>query len=429
MSQHSRPRRPLAILGIGVASALLLAGCSTAEPSSGGDSSGGDVTLTFAYPKAGATTPWETMAEKYTEETGIKVEVEPIYIDGYDAAISTRLQSGNAPDLFLTEPGSGPKGLVTLGSAGLLGEVTGQAADLINSAETSAYGSDGKVYGFPLYNAPRAAVVFDGNLDKAGVQWPDTISDMLATCKTSKSNGYAFTLGQFGSSFTADGQALLIAASSVYANDPDWDAKRAAGDVTFSDTDGWRYAIQTLSDMYAAGCYQDGAEAAQGEFWTGVGAGETPSVLSLTTGEADIWKDLSQLLPNETTSVYAFPGQTADDRRVVNSVKFTLSYAAANANSEAAKAYIDWLSQPENLQQIADITGTVPAGEVTADSLESVYEPIKSLVADGKVISEPGLTWPNGVLAAMQEDVPGLFTGQKTVDQVLSDMDAAWAKS
>ncbi|QJU55669.1 ABC transporter substrate-binding protein [Herbiconiux sp. KACC 21604] len=428
MSQRQRFRRPLLVIGIGAVSALMLAGCSTAEPSGGGDATGSDVTLTFAYPKAGSTTPWETMAEKYSEETGVKVEVEPIYIDGYDSAINTRLQGGNAPDLFLTEPGTGPKGLVSLGDAGLLGEVSGAAADLINPDESAAYGSDGKAYGMPVFNAPRAAVVFDGNLEKAGVEWPQTVSEMLQSCPTAKSNGYAFTLGQFGSSFTADGQAILIAASSVYANDPDWDAKRAAGDVTFSDTEGWRYAIQTLSDMYQAGCYQDGAEAAQGEFWTGVAAGETPSVLSLTTGEADIWKDLSGLLPNETTSVYPFPGETADDVRVVNSVKFTLSTAAANANNAVAQDYLEWLAQPENLQQIADITGTVPAGDLNADSLEGVYEPIKSLVADGKVISEPGLTWPNGVLAAMQEDVPGLFTGQKTVDQVLADMDAAWSK-
>jgi raffinose/stachyose/melibiose transport system substrate-binding protein len=424
MKQHKKIARAIAMVGVAAVSAALLAACSTEQPSSEG------VTLTFAYPQVGAPTTWETMAASYEKETGVKVEVEAIPIDGYAQALNTRLQGGNAPDMFLTKPGNNGEGtgILGLGAAGLVGEVTGAAADLINPDEKGAYYVDGKAYGFPLFNAPRSAVVFNDNLKAAGVEWPTTIDEMLALCGPVKEGGLAFTLGQFGSSFTADGETLLIAASSVYVADPTWDQKRTAGEVTFSDSKGWRDAVQAVADMYKAGCFQDGAEAAGGEFWAGVAAGQTPAILSLTTGESDIWKDLTGMLPNNTFSVYAFPAAKAEDRRVINSVKYTLSYNAASKQQSAVQDYINWLAEPKQLQAIADLTGGVPAGKLTVDNLPAVYAPIAQFITDDQVVSTPGLLWPAGVLAALQEGVPGLFTGQKTVDQILADMDAAWNK-
>jgi raffinose/stachyose/melibiose transport system substrate-binding protein len=404
-------------------STIAVTGCSADQ---GG--SGDGVTITFAYPQAGGATTWQTMADAYKEATGVTVEVEPIAIEAYAQSINTRLQGGNAPDLFLTEPGANGigTGILNLGEAGLIGEVTESAAALINPDERAAYVVDGKALGFPLYNTPKTAVLFNENVAAAGIEWPETVDEMLALCGPTKAAGYAFTLGQYGMPFTADGQTLLFAASSVYVDDPDWDEKRAAGEVSFSDDPGWRAALQTVLDMFTSGCYQDGAEAAGGEFWAGVFAGETPKILSLSTGEADIWKELAVALPDVTFSVQPFPAENADDRRIINSVKFTLSYSAASSHQEAILDYIDWLTAPEQLQQIADLAGGVPAGELSADTLTGVHEPLAPFVENGQVASEPGLLWPSGVLAALQESTPGLLTGQKTVDQVLADLDAAW---
>ncbi|MFJ6651441.1 ABC transporter substrate-binding protein [Microbacterium sp. NPDC091313] len=419
-------RRGLAAAAVFGLAAAALAGCSTA---SGDDNA--DTTISFGYPAIPNSNTWETLAAQYEQETGKKVEVEAIPIDGYNPALSTRLQGGNAPDIFFTEPGTNGvgTGVTTLGAAGLLGEITGQAADLINPDELSAYQVDGKSYGFPLWTVPKTAVVIDSNLATIGGKFPETIDEMLTMCKTAKENGLAFTLGQFGSTFTADGQTLLVAASSVYAKDPDWDQKRADGEVTFAGTDGWRYALQTVSDMYTNGCYQDGAEAAAGEYLGDVMAGKTPAIVSMSTGEADIWKVLADALPDQTFSVQAFPGQTADTRRVINSVKYTVSYSAASPRKDAIQDYLDWLTQPAQLDEIADLTGGVRAGDVGSEALPSVYSPLASFIDDDEVISEPGLgTWPDGVLQSLQEGVPGLFTGQKTVDQILADMDAAYDK-
>lgn len=424
MNNHRHNLRSGAAVAAMALCVPLLGGCSTAT-----EASGLDDTITFAYPAIANSNTWETMAESYEEQTGAKVEVEAIPIDGYNSALSTRLQGGNAPDMFLTEPGTNGvgTGVTTLGEADLLGEVTGAATDLINPDELAAYSVDGKAYGFPLWTVPKTAVTIDSNLEALGGKWPETIDEMLAMCTAAKDQNLSFTLGQFGNPFTADGQTLLVATSSVYAKDPDWDEKRARNEVTFSDTEGWHYALQTVSDMFSAGCYQDGAEAAAGEFLADVMAGVTPSLASLSTGEADIWKVLADALPAEGFSVQAFPGQTAENRRVINSVKYTVSSSAASEKDEAIQAYIDWLVEPSQRQQIAELTGGIPAGELNEETLPEVYAPIGQFVTDDQVISEPGLgIWPDAVLQAMQEGVPGLFTGQKTVDQILGDMDAAF---
>ncbi len=145
--------------------------------------------------------------------------------------------------------------------------------------------------------------------------WPTTISEMLADCQATQAKGEAFTLGQFGAPFTADGQTLLVAASSVYAQDPTWDAQRAAGTVKFSTTEGWRYAVQTVADMVKANCFQPGAVAAKGETFQSVFTGKNPDVISFATGESDVWKDFSMALKDQTISVRPFPGRTADTTR------------------------------------------------------------------------------------------------------------------
>jgi raffinose/stachyose/melibiose transport system substrate-binding protein len=85
------------------------------------------------------------------------------------------------------------------------------------------------------------------------------------------------------------------------------------------------------------------------------------------------------------------------------------------------------VGSPEEAKAYADLAGLVPITGVTADDLLPSYEPIGDLLENGEYTPLPLETWPNpAVYDALGVGVQGLLTGQKTVDQVLADMDAAW---
>ena len=51
------------------------------------------------------------------------------------------------------------------------------------------------------------------------------------------------------------------------------------------------------------------------------------------------------------------------------------------------------------------------------------------LLPHGSYTPLPNNIWPNpSVYEALQVGVQGLLTGQKTIDQVLTDMDTAWGE-
>ena len=83
---------------------------------------------------------------------------------------------------------------------------------------------------------------------------------------------------------------------------------------------------------------------------------------------------------------------------------------------------------PEEAKKFADAQGTIPVGATSpsADLLPQ-YQPVAGHVPDPAVPPVRRRRWPNGqVYDALGTGVTGLLTGQKTIDDVLKAMDAAW---
>jgi raffinose/stachyose/melibiose transport system substrate-binding protein len=129
--------------------------------------------------------------------------------------------------------------------------------------------------------------------------------------------------------------------------------------------------------------------------------------------------------------VQAFPPADGQEAFTLASANYAW---AINASSEddvkaSAQTFLDWLAEPEQAQTFADLSGFVPISGATADNVNPVYEPIAGLLESGDFAGLPNATWPNpAVYDTLGTGVQGLLTGQKTVDQVLEEMDAAWGE-
>jgi raffinose/stachyose/melibiose transport system substrate-binding protein len=100
----------LALAGLMTATALVGCGGSDSSSSSGntsnGDASKGKVYYLNFKPEADSA--WQTLAKKYTEETGVEVTVETAADGTYEETLTAAMDKSNAPTLFQV---NGPVGL------------------------------------------------------------------------------------------------------------------------------------------------------------------------------------------------------------------------------------------------------------------------------------------------------------------------------
>ncbi|KQP74378.1 sugar ABC transporter substrate-binding protein [Microbacterium sp. Leaf288] len=428
MPQHSRIRHlRWSLLAIPAAGALVLAGCSGSTD--GGDSSADPDTVGFSLMVAQANDAddfYAQTAQKYTEETGVPIEVIPYPSDAYNTQVTTQLQAGNAADMMVLAPGTGqPISVITLADAGFLEPLDDTSAGLLPAGSEAEFQIDGKTYAQPTALTPVGMVFNVTAADEAGVtEYPSTYEDLLAACADARDAGKSFTVLAGGVSFNTGLISMLISATRVYAQTPDWNEQRAAGDVTFADS-GWKDVLDDIVEMNDKGCFQDGAAGGTFDSITqGMGGGTSLTAAVPGSAAASIGDATGAEL-----NVQAFPPADGEKAFTVTGANYAwgINAASDDAVKASAQAFLDWVAQPENAQAYADLSGSVPITGIDSETLLPEYAPIGDLLANGDYAGLPNATWPNpAVYDALGVGVQGLLTGQKTVDQVLADMDAAW---
>lgn len=406
--------------------ALLLAGCSGST--SGGDADNTEDTQEFslAFPISNSVeTGYETLAKKYMEENpDVKITINALPGESYPQTIRTQLQAGNASDIFVSAPGTGQSySVVTLAEAGLIKPLGDTATSVIPAGSENQFVVDGKTYGQAL------DIAFVGNNfnTKPGVEYPADLDGVLSTCKDLAADGQSLFVVAGSIPANAGIMAQAIAATRVYADDPEWDAKRIAGETTFADSDGWKLTLETVLEMFDAGCFQAGVEGAGFDAITnGLTQGSALAMFG-PSGTATEINTAAQ--GNATFVVEAFPGINADDEPfAIASSNYAYSVAASSKNTVAVEKFLEWTAEPEQAKELADDKGTLPvSGIEDLDLTGTVYEPVADILKSGAYVPLPNSQWPDAaVYDALGMGVQGLLTGQKTVDQVLADMDAAW---
>lgn len=436
MSQHSDIRRlRWSLLAVGAAGALVLAGCSGGGSDTGGSDSGGDsgdeTSANFSLMVAQANDQddyWAETAAKYTEQTGVEIEVIPYPSDAYNTQVTTQLQAGNAADMMVLAPGTGqPISVVNLAEAGFLEPLNETSAGTIPAGTEAEYSFDSEVYAQPAALVPVGFIYNGAGGEEAGIDsYPETYEDLLEACTTARDGGKTFTVLAGSVPFNTGLFSMLISATRVYAETPDWNEQRAAGNVTFADS-GWRDVLEDIVEMNEGGCFQDGVAGGTFDSIT-QGIGSQASLTAAVPGSAATSISAGTGLD---LTVQAFPPADGGAPYTLASANYAwaVNASADDAVKASAQEFLDWLATPEESQAFADLSGFVPISGATADNLLPIYSPIGDLLENGDYAGLPNATWPNpDIYNALGVGVQGLLTGQKTVDQVLDEMDAAWGE-
>jgi raffinose/stachyose/melibiose transport system substrate-binding protein len=416
-------RRPvLSALSIGAA-ALLLAGCT---PSASSPSSEDDGVLRYLVEDQ-EDPEFLTSIEAHLEDfeaanPGIDVELEALPFDTMRTLLQTQLQSGDAPDVF--NWGSGPSFAGSLAEAGLLYDLT------------DAYDE----YGWPIYDFAKQQVTVDGkvigipgDLETVGLYYNKDVFDDLGIAQPESL------------------EELTAAAATIHD----------AGLIPFavSDQEGWQAGHLLSMGLSSRVGSQGVADLISGdESWTSpdvlaslqlwkdyADAGylpEFPTAISYDAGAALFYSGQSPILP---TGSWFIPEVEANTDFEVGYIPFPAPGGAGvftaglgsgplvSANTgdpEAALKLVDFLVSPEHGKWAVENLGTIPPYPVETAGLDAL--PLLTQVIDdtAKFAGGTGDLGTNiDVVASdefnqsMYDGFQGIFTGQKTPEQVASDLE------
>ena len=186
----------------------------------------------------------------------------------------TELAAGNAPDLLDTAPGCGaPNAICDLANAGyLLPLVKEPWVKRSLRAVTSSLKHGQGLFGFQPAVAPFGVFTNDSLFGKLGLKVPQTFSQLLALCRTAQADGTTAVILP-GTASSPSSLVYELATASLYGHDKNWNAKLRAGSATFAGTAGWHQALQEMSDMSNADCFEPGVAAESGPASTTLFAG------------------------------------------------------------------------------------------------------------------------------------------------------------
>ena len=168
-------KKILAIILV-LAFVLALGACGVTKETEGtqggnGGNTGTEITL-WTYPIGG----WgnqETVNKliaDFKAETGITVKVEYLDYTNGDSTVASAIQSGNTPDLIM----EGPERLVAnYGAAGLMVDLSGlldnnDKSEINAAALAACYGTDGKLYEYPLVMTAHCMAINKNIFEAAG---------------------------------------------------------------------------------------------------------------------------------------------------------------------------------------------------------------------------------------------------------------------
>jgi raffinose/stachyose/melibiose transport system substrate-binding protein len=360
------------------------------------------------------------------------ITVEPTYAPSnpvWYQLETTELAAGNAPDLLGTSAGCGtPVSVCVLAKAGDLVPLVHEPWTRWSLPLATSLGKYGPgLYAFIPALAPLGMFTNDALFGKLGLKVPQTFLELLSVCRAAKADGTVamlFNGGGVGSMNMIDS----IAVATVYGPDPDWTAKLRAGTVSFDGSPGWHQALQRFIELNDAGCFESGMASVTSSAQELAEFAQGSALMAL--GYSGNKGQLDAAAPQFPYSFHPFPGGTvAGQAETYIQLTPSLSINAHSSPDKqaAARTFIDFVARPAQNALNAKLQGSVTQREFLRQELPSFMQPMAPVLANHSYVINPSLTWWNpNIGLVLQQDAIGLLTGQRTVDQLLQEMDAAW---
>lgn len=399
-----------------------------------------DTTLTFMASQDWVQDAELALAQKFTEETGIKVDYQIVPSDQYPNLLQTKLNSGECTDIFCSQAGRFDI-VTTLNVAKNAADLTAEpwvaTMEATAAAEVTA---DGKVYGQPMQDTSAVwAIAYNKKIfTDLGLSIPKNWAEFTAVCDAILASGvtpiyepvsdgwhHVLWFAEMGAAYEKAEPGLVDALNGNTKTFVDSAIMKTAIDQIKEMADKGYWGENYMADVYA----DQPAKMASGEYAMTVANQGLPQQVA----------DLNAGLTADDIGFFVIP--LADNQMLnVNPVGPTRFIYSGSANVDAAKQYLAFLAQPENLQYMVDNVAkfqSLPYSGLTPKYAGTVKE-FYDMYSEKGTVLQTAVKYVNpqwmeigkeivSVIQGMQDDMTMLGNLDKNrADQATAAQDAAW---
>ncbi len=355
---------------------------------------------------------YESMVAAFTEMyPDVEIELVPSSTD-HEGEVKTRLASGNIPDIWMTHGWS----VGRYGDFLLPLEDEAWAADLNPALEPVMISDEGHLFAFPI-DLDIAGILYNRDVLEAAGFAPEDIKtwdDFKAAADAVLANGQ-IPIYNAGKDRWPTG--LYI----------DWIVPGAMTDETYASLlDGeftpeeYGKALELVAQFRDAGYFNpDYSSATSDDISLALAQGDTAFsfLMNFVAVTAATYN------PDANIGFMPVPAFDGGEPYLISGEKNALGINKDSEHVDVAKAFIAFLAQPENLQQLAESVGSA-AGLTTVDvdlgGLTDSYELTKTTQT---VPYFDRVYMPNGAWDSIVATAEGVLTNQMTIEESLSKIE------
>lgn len=388
--------------------------------------SGDAVTISFMASQDWVQDAELELAEKFTEETGIKIDYQIVPSDQYTNLLMTKLNTGECTDIFGGQ--SGQFDIVTQfnvekNAADLSGESWAGNVDPLAAAELTA---NGKLYGQPIQDVSAVwAIAYNKTIfDDLGLSVPKDYASFMDACEKISATGVIPVYEA-----VSDGWHHVLwfpeTCVAVEAKNPGTAAKYNNNEGTFAENETMKLILSQMNEMIAKGYWGEdymsneyanaAQEVADGNYAMVVaneGFGEEVEAIGSGLTKDDIGYFVIPLADNQTMNV-----NPAGPSRFI--------YSGSEHQAEA-KQYLEFLASEESLTYLTENVpkfNKLPFNNAPAMYEGTVKEFYDTFSKNQGTVYQTAVKYVNPQWMEIGADLSAMFLGEMTEDEVLANID------
>lgn len=400
---------------IAAASAVALSATACGGSSS---ESGGDTVLEVQTGQAvdsEITTALTEATDRFMEENpDIEVDLVPAS-QNYEGDMKVRLASGDVPDIWYTHGWS-----LARYSEFLMPLNEEPWAKNFNPALDAAMKNDeGEFFALPL-DTDISGIVYNGDvLEAAGVdpQQIQTWDDFAKAADAVKANGVA-PITVAGKT-TAPGNIVDWLAPGAY--DDEQLEQLSSGEFA---PEGYTKLLDTVATWRDSNYFSpDTSSATLDTVARALGQGDA----AFAFGSNKYARNGLQYNPEANVGFMPVPSFGGGEKYLIGGERNAYGIASDTEHPDAAKAYLAFLSEPDNLSKLAEAIGAAPGLTNVEPNLGVFQESYDAFVASDEYELKPyfdRVYFPNGMWSTMGTTVSAVISGQSDVSEAVQQVES-----
>lgn len=384
-----------------------------------------DITITYMVSQDQLQDAEIALGEKFTAETGIKVDYQVIPSDQYVNLLTTKINAGECADIYSSQGGQFDivsQLNVEKNAVDLSGESWASTVDPLAAAELSV---NGKLYGQPIQDVSSVwAIAYNTKIFAANnIKIPTTFDEFKAACETIKAAGITPVY-----ECVSDGWHHVLwfpeMGAAYEAAEPGLIDNLNSNKTTFASSAIMKKSLDQIKEMvdngywgedYMSNAYADAAKNfASGEFAMVVanqGFGAEVEAIGGDLKASDVGYFVIPLVDNQILNV-----------NPVGPSRFIYS---GSKNIDAAKQYLAYIAKAENLQYLIDNVSknnTLPFSGVK-DKYSDIIKTFYSTYPTHGTVLQTTVKYVNPQWMEIGKEITAMILGDETSDDVLKNID------